>query len=148
MNDDPTPAEVALINKEEIASGPLTEEQELYKENILDYYKNPRNKHELPEYTLCHREVNSLCGDVVTFFLKIDHEVVQGVSFTGTGCAISQAAASMLTEKIKNRSLSEVRHLTGDDVLKLLGIPISHLRLKCALLCLKAVMNGVEDYHR
>lgn len=112
---------------------------DLYQQNILDHWKNPRNSGQLDHATISREEVNPLCGDKLRFDLLIEDDVVADVRFSGRGCAISQAAASMLTETIKGRPLAEVKRISKDDVLELLGIPIGYTRLKCALLGLKAV---------
>lgn len=133
------------IDKSEISSGTLTEEQEIYKENIIDYYKNPRNKKELTSYSHIHREINPLCGDDITLYLKVEKGTIKEAAFTGKGCAISQASISMLTEKIENISLKEAKKLKKEDILKMLGIPISFVRMKCALLSLKTLSKTLEE---
>jgi cysteine desulfurase / selenocysteine lyase len=122
----------------------LSEEEEIYKENIIDHYREPRNKKELAEYTFSHRELNPLCGDQIRLYLKVEGNVVEDVSFTGDGCAISQASISMLTEEIKGKQLNEVQGFSEANVLELLGIPISHARYKCALLSLKTLHGALN----
>src|SRR5918911_747072 len=108
----------------------------LYKEQILDHYKNPRNFGQL-EHPDIHVEANNpLCGDRLSMDLKIKDGVVESVSFTGRGCAISQASASMLTEDMVGRPLEELAGLTRQDILDNLGIEVSYARMKCALLSL------------
>ncbi len=131
------------INPYEIAVGELTEEQELHKENVLDHYRNPRNKGVLENYTVAHREHNPLCGDELQCYMLLNHTLLKDISFTGEGCAISQASASLLTEEIKGKGIEDVKKLAPWDVYNLLGIPISHARSKCALLALKAVHKGL-----
>ena len=114
-------------------------EPEIYKENILDHYKHPRNKQEMKNHTHKHTEHNPLCGDKITLFVKIEEGEVVDISFTGDGCAISQASASLLTEFVQGRSVAEVKEVNEDTIYELLGIPISPARLKCALLSLKTV---------
>ena len=110
---------------------------ELYQEQILDHYKKPRNKGPLPEATHTARGSNPLCGDEVVLHLKVDGSGhIAGVTFEGQGCAISQASASMLTTIVKDRPLSEAEALDREAILKKLGIPLSAVRLKCALLSL------------
>ena len=116
---------------------------DFYQQNILDHSRNPRNSGRLEAATVSRDEVNPLCGDKLHFELLIENDTVADVRFTGRGCAISQAAASMLTEEIKGKSVEAVRALGKADVLELLGIPIGYTRLKCALLGLKAVKVGV-----
>jgi nitrogen fixation NifU-like protein len=118
---------------------------DFYQQNILDHARHPRNSGGLSRATVSREEMNPLCGDKLQIDLQIDNGVITDVGFTGRGCAISQAAASMLTEEIKGKSVTEVRALSKDDVLDLLGIPIGYSRLKCALLGLKAVKVGVYN---
>ena len=118
---------------------------DFYQQNILDHSRHPRNSGRLKEPTVSREELNPLCGDKLQIDLQIDDGVVTAVGFTGRGCAISQAAASMLTEEITGKSVAEVRALSKDDVLGLLGIPIGYTRLKCALLGLKAIKVGVYN---
>jgi len=116
----------------------------LYRDNILDHYKNPRNYGKLENPDISHEEYNPLCGDRLTIQLKIGADNrVEAVKFSGHGCAISQASASMLTEMIEGKSLDEVKAITKEDILDMLGIPIGPVRLKCALLSLKALKVGV-----
>jgi nitrogen fixation NifU-like protein len=117
---------------------------QLYQENILDHYKNPRNYGVLEGADISHEEYNPLCGDRLTIQLKIGpDDRVEAVRFHGHGCAISQASASMLTEMIEGKTLDEVKAIGKEDILEALGIPIGPVRLKCALLSLKALKAGV-----
>ena len=117
---------------------------DFYKENILDHYRNPRNAGTLEEPTHTHESHNPLCGDVIRIDLHInENNLVDKVTFEGKGCAISQASASMLTEMIEGKSLDEVKQISKEDILELLGIPIGPVRMKCALLSLKALKAGV-----
>lgn len=132
------------INREEINSIQLTEEQEIYKENIIDHYKYPRNKFELNNYSIRHKETNPLCGDEITLYLHIEKGKIKEASFTGRGCAISQASISMLTEKLKNMPIADAKTLNKEDILNMLGIPISFIRMKCALLSLRVLNKEIE----
>jgi nitrogen fixation NifU-like protein len=116
---------------------------ELGMELLLDHYQDPRNYGHLENPDIIHEEGNPSCGDQLRFELKLADGRIEDVRFSGKGCAISQAAASMLTERIKGRSLEEVKAIDKDDVLEMLGIEISPMRLKCALLGLKIVKAGV-----
>jgi nitrogen fixation protein NifU and related proteins len=120
----------------------LSEEEELYKENVMDHYKNPRNK-SIIAHTHTHSEHNPLCGDEITLYINVEEGKISDVSFQGDGCAISQASVSLLTEHIKGKSLQKVKKLAPWDVYNLLGIKISHTRSKCALLGLK-VLEGIN----
>lgn len=116
---------------------------DFYQQNILDHAKHPRNSGQLEAPTISREEVNPLCGDKLRFELHIDGDTITDIAFTGRGCAISQAAASMLSEEVKGKSLTEVRAIGKEQVLDLLGIPVGYTRLKCALLGLKAVKASV-----
>ena len=108
---------------------------DMYQEIILQHYRSPHNFGPLEGATMKGEEFNPSCGDHITLSLKLDPAGtrVEEVHFAGDGCAISVAGASMLTERIKGRTLEEVRALTREDVLALLGIPLSPVRVKCAL---------------
>ncbi|MDP3728724.1 MAG: SUF system NifU family Fe-S cluster assembly protein [bacterium] len=137
--------ELDKIDRNEISSTTLTEEQEMYKDNIIDYYKHPRNKCELKDYTHKRREINPLCGDDITLYLKIEKGKIKEASFIGKGCAISQASISLLTEKIKDMPIKNAKKLQKEDILEILGIPISFVRMKCALLSLKVLSKELEE---
>lgn len=116
---------------------------DLYREHILDHYKNPRNFGEMPEATHHYHDTNPLCGDEITMFLKVGEDGrIDDVHFTGRGCAISQASASLLTEEIKGKTLEEAKAIDRDQVLANLGITISPARVKCALLSLKTLKGA------
>jgi nitrogen fixation protein NifU and related proteins len=112
---------------------------DLYREQILDHYRNPRNHGTLDDPDATFEDTNPLCGDRVRIDVKLDGERIADIRFSGRGCAISQAAASMLTELAKGQTIEEVRALTKEDVLEEIGIPISAARIKCALLPLKVL---------
>lgn len=117
---------------------------DFYRENILDHYKNPRNSGHVEHPAATAEGVNPLCGDELAVELEVSDGVVTDVRFNGRGCAISQAAASMLSETIKGRPLDELSTVGKDDVLDELGIPLSPIRLKCAMLSvgvLKVALN-------
>ena len=119
---------------------------DLYRDEILEHYRNPHNFGTLPEPDVVHEGANPLCGDRITLMLGInDDGNVADVAFTGRGCAISQASASMLTDGIKGKSLEEVARLGAQDVLDDLGIEISPARLKCALLSLETLQGALAD---
>ena len=119
---------------------------EMYKEMILDYYRNPRNKGILPYPDIVSHDVNTSCGDDITMHVLVKDGRVGNIRFTGRGCAISQAAASMLTEYALGKSLSDIAKVYKEAMLELLSIPISPMRLKCALLGLKVLKLGVLQY--
>ncbi len=115
---------------------------QLYREYILDHYKNPRNFGRLENPDISHEENNPLCGDVVGMDIKTRDGVIEDVRFHGRGCAISQASASLLTERLKGMPLDDARKIGQEEVLQELGIEISPARLKCALLSLKVLKVG------
>jgi len=118
---------------------------DFYRENILDHYKNPRNSGHLDHPTATADGVNPLCGDELSVELEIEDDTVQDVRFNGRGCAISQAAASMISDVVKGKTVAEVRALGSEDVLEELGIPLSPIRLKCALLSVNVLRVALGD---
>jgi nitrogen fixation NifU-like protein len=116
---------------------------DLYREVILDHYKHPRNQGTLDPHDFSFEDDNPLCGDVIRIDVRLDGDRrVAEVAFTGKGCAISQASASMLTESIIGKTLEEVKQISKDDILDMLGIQLGPTRLKCALLSLKVLKAG------
>ncbi|MBM4421269.1 MAG: SUF system NifU family Fe-S cluster assembly protein [Chloroflexi bacterium] len=115
---------------------------DLYRDYILDHYKNPRNFGELAGATHTYSDNNPLCGDELTFALKVVGDTIEDVRFTGKGCAISQASASMLSEQVKGMTLDDAKKLDRDDILENLGIAISPARIKCAMLSLKTLKGS------
>lgn len=121
----------------------------IYREHILDHFKNPRNHGTLHPADITYKDNNPLCGDEIQIAVKLDtNKQVTDVKFEGRGCAISQCAASMLTEEIKGKNLSEVKHIKNQDVIELLAIPISPVRMKCAILSLKVLEAGIHEYEK
>ncbi len=133
----------------------------MYREQILEHYKHPLNQGTLEKPDARHHDLNPLCGDEIEVFLKIENKkgknvktspneaanaIIADIKFKGQGCAISTAAASLLTESVKGKTLEQVKALTRDDVFALLGVPVSPARVKCALLALKAVKSAVYAY--
>jgi nitrogen fixation protein NifU and related proteins len=116
---------------------------ELYREEILDHYRNPRHHGTLPQPDITYQDSNPLCGDQLRMDLNVKDGIIQDIRFSGHGCSISQASASMLCDRIVGRSLDEVKELTREDVLDMLGIELGPVRLKCALLALKTLKAGV-----
>ncbi|HYN88518.1 MAG TPA: SUF system NifU family Fe-S cluster assembly protein [Ardenticatenaceae bacterium] len=116
---------------------------DFYREMIVDHYRYPRNHGMLPDPDISHEEHNPVCGDQIRIDIKLDGERVAKVGFSGHGCAISQASASMLTDMIAGKTLDEVKQVSKDESLEGLGFPLGPVRLKCALLSLKALKVGV-----
>jgi nitrogen fixation NifU-like protein len=117
---------------------------DFYRDEILEHYTHPHHYGRLENPDISHEESNPLCGDRVRFELQLDGdgETVQDVRFSGVGCAISKASASMLSDLVVGKTLDEIRHLTREDVLDELGIDLGPVRLKCALLPLKVLKAG------
>ena len=114
----------------------MTEFEDLYREVILDHYKNPRGHGVIDEPDANAEGMNPLCGDEVSIYVRFgaDKETIDEVKFSGRGCAISQAATSMLTEMVQGKSATEVAELDKDELLEEIGIPLTPIRLKCAML--------------
>jgi nitrogen fixation NifU-like protein len=118
--------------------------EKMYREHILELYKNPSNFGELKNPTHKHTETNSLCGDEITVQLKVKNNKVEDAKFNGSGCVISMVSSSMLTDKIKNMEIKDVKKLDKKDVLKLLKISINPARLKCVLLPLESIRGALK----
>ncbi len=115
---------------------------DFYRDYILDHYRHPRNFGNLERFDAEAEDLNPLCGDQIRMELKIEDGVVSDVRFSGKGCAISQASASMLTERVKGMRLSDVAKLSKDVVLEDVGIGISPTRMKCAMLGLRVLKSA------
>jgi nitrogen fixation protein NifU and related proteins len=128
---------------------------DVYAENILDHYRHPRHRgsgigdrelgtqNQKPGTGVTHTEENLSCGDSVTVHMRIESNHITGITWEGTGCAISQAAMSMLSEEVVGKASAEVEALTPEDVYALLSVPIGPRRVQCALLGLHALKNAV-----
>jgi nitrogen fixation protein NifU and related proteins len=116
---------------------------DLYRDFILDHYRNPRNAGTIEDADASFEDINPLCGDKIRMDLKVRDGIVTDVKFRGRGCAISQASASLLTEQIKGKPLGEISKIGKEDVLANMGINISAARLKCALLGLKVLKQAL-----
>ena len=114
----------------------MSEFDQLYREIILDHYKNPRGHGAIPDADAQAEGQNPLCGDEVSIYVSFgdDGDTIDDVKFEGRGCAISQAATSMLTEMVQGRSAAEIAKLPKEELLEEIGIPLTPVRLKCAIL--------------
>lgn len=121
---------------------------DLYAEHILDHYRRPRGKDALPQVSITHQVSNPTCGDDLQLSLLIHDGRIAGVSWQGSGCAISQAAMSMLYEELAGMSVEEAQSLQPETIYSLLGVPIGIRREKCALLCLHALRNALHVWKR
>ena len=126
----------------------MMETNTLYREHILDLYKNPLNKGIIENPSFSSKCYNPLCGDEIEIQVKLDEDnIIENVKFLGKGCAISQASASLLTEEIKGKTLEEAKRITREQALELLEIPIASGRLKCALCSFSSLKEGYTKYN-
>lgn len=118
---------------------------DFYREMILDHAKHPHNAGSLDHPDVSHEEHNPLCGDRIRIDLQVQDGVITDVRFAGRGCAISQASASILTDEIKGMAVEQAKQYRKEDLLELIGIPLEKnpVRIKCALLSLKALKAGL-----
>lgn len=119
---------------------------DLYADTILDHYRHPRGNGRLPAPTVTQTVENSACGDAITIDLLIEGGNIVDLAWEGTGCAISQAGMSMLSEVIKGMSIADVLAIDQTQMTELLGVPIGLRRLECALLGLRAVKDAVTQW--
>ena len=116
----------------------------LYREEILEHYKYPRNRGSIANPDITYKDTNPLCGDECQIDIALDEKKnVKEIKFNAKGCAISQAATSMLTDMVEGKSLEEIKKIGKEEILKELGMELGPVRLKCALLCLKVLKSGV-----
>jgi nitrogen fixation protein NifU and related proteins len=116
---------------------------DIYRQYILEHYREPRNAGRLEAPDVTTADTNPLCGDRVELDLALEGDRVREVRFRGRGCAISQASASMLTERIEGATLAELKAITPDDMLEMLGVTIGPARQRCALLALRVLHAGI-----
>jgi nitrogen fixation protein NifU and related proteins len=120
---------------------------DMYQENVLDHHKRPRNKGRLDHPDMRAKERNPLCGDEIEVFVTLSpDEKVAEVKFDGQGCAISQAAISMLTGELQGKTLAEVEAMGPPEIQEMIGVPLSPVRLKCALLSIQTTHKALADY--
>jgi nitrogen fixation protein NifU and related proteins len=116
---------------------------DLYRDYILEHYRRPHNFGAIENATATQEGANPLCGDRITMQLRVSGDQIAAVGFTGRGCAISQASASLLTDEIKGKPVESAAGMSPDDVLELLGIEISPARMKCAMLSLETLHGAL-----
>lgn len=118
----------------------------LYREELLDHFRHPRNSGELADADVSTEVLNPSCGDEIAMHIKVEEDKLVGISFKGKGCVISQAAGSLLTERVRGKSLTEIEVLSKDDMTALVGISLGPTRLRCALLALESLHKAVSLY--
>lgn len=116
----------------------------LYREEILDHYRNPQNFGKIKKFNKSSKKLNPFCGDEIEIFVESKNGAIKGVSFVAKGCAISIASASILTEHIKGKTKEELTNFSEKDMLALLGIKLSETRKKCALLALGTLKDCIR----
>ncbi len=121
---------------------------DLYKQHIMDYYNNQKNKEQMHDPDIEVPAKNTSCGDSYILYLKINGDKIEKATFSGIGCVISQVAGSMLTEKITGMSIEDAKKIKEDDIYKMLGVPVSTGRQKCALLLWKGLKKALADINR
>ncbi|MEK9184937.1 MAG: iron-sulfur cluster assembly scaffold protein [Patescibacteria group bacterium] len=119
---------------------------DIYSENIMDHYKDPRNFGSLEDCDIEYSDSNPLCGDKIKIEIKIKDNRIHEMKYECEGCAISRASSSIISEELKGMELEKVLKLNADFVLNLLGIKLNSVRLKCALLSLRAVQKSIVKY--
>lgn len=115
-------------------------------EYILDHYKAPRNKGELKDPDISYELGNPVCGDIIRFDLKLDGNLIKDIKFSGQGCTISQAAASILTEDVINKDFEYIDSLDSAKMFKIIKADVSPIRYDCALLALKVLKASIQNY--
>ena len=117
---------------------------DIYMDFILEHYKNPSNYGKIEKPSASSKGLNPLCGDELEIYILVEKNAIKDIKFTGKGCAISQASASILTEMVKGKDVDYVKNLKEKDLLDALGIEISPSRLKCALLSYNTLKEAVS----
>ena len=127
---------------------PTTQIDAMYREELLEYYNHPTNRGTIANATIRFSDQNPLCGDKIELFVKLDVQdgKIRQVKFQGSGCVISMASASMIGEYVEGKTITEIKNMTRDDMLLLLGIQLTPSRVKCAMLALTALKKGIIAY--
>ncbi len=118
---------------------------DLYRQIILDHYKNPKNQRKILNPTIIRKGHNPLCGDHIEIHMRIKNEELEDISFEGKGCALSIATSSILTEELKGKKIEDIKKMTREDVYALIGIDISPARNKCVMLPLTTIKQGLQE---
>lgn len=126
----------------------MEEQEKLYQEELMEHFKYPHNKKKIINPSFTAGQDNPSCGDRIAIEGLIQNNKVIDLGFSGSGCVISQATASMLTQLCKNKSLDDILALTKEDIINLVGIKLGPTRLKCALLSLQVLHEGILNYKK
>jgi len=121
---------------------------QFYQKVLMDHYKNPRNKGRVENCNFSSGKDNPACGDIISITGTINDGIIKEICFEGSGCVVSMASVSMLTEKCKGMPVEDVLAMTKDDIVDMLGMKLGPNRLQCALLCLEALHKGILDYKK
>jgi len=121
---------------------------DIYAENILDHYRHPRHKEALVAPSISHTETNPACGDTLTLALQMDNGTISALGWSGSGCAISQAGMSLVSEELVGKSVEELLAWQKSDVDAFLGVPVGPRRIKCELLSLHTLKNALRKYQQ
>ncbi len=119
----------------------MDDAQTLYREEILEHYRNPQNFGKITNFSVSAKQANPFCGDDVEMFVDLGKDIIKNIGFVGRGCAISMAGSSMLTEFVKGKTKEELTKFSEKDMLELLGIEVSETRKKCVLLALSVLRD-------
>ena len=118
---------------------------DVYREQLMEHYKNPQNKGELDDPSKQTAKKNPLCGDVIKMQLKINKGIIEDIKFNADACAVTVASASILSEEVKGKSIEEVKKMKKEDLLDMMGVELTTSRVKCATLALEALQGMLED---
>jgi nitrogen fixation NifU-like protein len=119
---------------------------DLYREQILDHYGHPRNEGTLGDADISYERDNPICGDVVRLDIKLQNGKVEQAAFTGQGCVISMASASMFTEEIQGKTIAELKEMDDQDIFEMLGIELGPSRANCGVLPLRVLQEGLARW--
>lgn len=120
----------------------------IYREQLMEHYKNPRNFGTINSPTVKETKNNPFCGDVIEMQLKIEDGIIKEAAFSGSACAVSIASASMLTEEITGKTVDEANKVTKEELLEMVGVELTTSRVKCAVLALEALNLALKKYEQ
>jgi nitrogen fixation NifU-like protein len=119
---------------------------ELYREALLEHYRTPSNKGKMLKPTITKEDSNPLCGDTIEISLRIKDDKIQDVKFVGKGCVVSMASADILASELKGKTTTHAQNMTREELLDLIGLNLTHTRIKCAMLSLITIKKAIIDY--